>query len=75
MRVKSQRFDMPWHVATLNEDRAQYIVLLHFLILLWGLDLSCPWVFRIDKMSYLKKRNKKYFKFVFEYISNILLIF
>jgi hypothetical protein len=46
--VKSPRFDMPWHVATLNEERAQYIVLLHFLILLWGFDLSCPWVFRID---------------------------
>jgi hypothetical protein len=32
-------------------------------------------IFRIDKMSYLKKRNKKYFKFVFKYISNILSIF
>ena len=48
MKVKSPRFDMPWHVATLNEERAQYIVPLHFLIILWGFDLSCPWVFRID---------------------------
>ncbi|QPM69427.1 hypothetical protein RT761_02660 [Atribacter laminatus] len=45
---ENPRFDMPWHVAILDEDRTQYIVSLHFLILLKGLDLSYPQVFRIE---------------------------
>ena len=39
---------MPWHVATLIKEWAQYIVPLHFYILLHGLDLSYPCIFRID---------------------------
>jgi hypothetical protein len=30
---ENPRFDMPWQVATLNEERAQYIVPLQFYIL------------------------------------------
>ncbi|HQK82811.1 MAG TPA: hypothetical protein PLK24_02615, partial [Atribacter sp.] len=27
---ENPKFDMPWHVATLNEERAQYIVPLNY---------------------------------------------
>jgi len=30
---ENPRFDLPWQVATLNEERAQYIVPLQFYIL------------------------------------------
>jgi|GEM_PF-4811467 len=46
--MKNQRFDLPWHAATLIKEWVQYIVPLQFYILLYGLDLPCPWFFSID---------------------------